>query len=270
MVAQGAGVRVERSLTRNEDSSSPPATSKFTAFILSDVRLYREGLAWSLAGEGSLDPVGSAEPSESTLERLVSLAPDVIILDMAVRDALEIARTLRARLPRAKIVAFAVSNVDTEIVSCAMAGICGYVRRDGTVDDLVKEVLNAVRGELHCASRGPATRTGRLAQLWRLRRQGVGPRYRRSVAIPDRARARDPGLRGQGIVEQGNREGAGYQLVNGEESYSQHPREAPREPPHAGVGLHAGASDQTHVPRLVMACLSSWALNRPPDFLHKT
>ncbi len=165
MVAQGAGVRVERSLTRNEDSSSPPATSKFTAFILSDVRLYREGLAWSLAGEGSLDPVGSAEPSESTLERLVSLAPDVIILDMAVRDALEIARTLRARLPRAKIVAFAVSNVDTEIVSCAMAGICGYVRRDGTVDDLVKEVLNAVRGELHCSPRLAALLLEQVASL---------------------------------------------------------------------------------------------------------
>jgi DNA-binding NarL/FixJ family response regulator len=153
MAARGLSVRVEKSLTRHDDSSLPKAASRFTVFILSDVRLYREGLSWSLAREGSLDAVGSAEPSDATLERLVSLAPDAVILDMAVPDALRIARTLRTGLPRTKIVAFAVSNVDTQIVSCAMAGICGYVHRDGTVDDLVKEVLNAVRGELHCSPR---------------------------------------------------------------------------------------------------------------------
>jgi DNA-binding NarL/FixJ family response regulator len=97
--------------------------------------------------------LGEATPSESTLACLISLSPDAIVLDMAVPDALGVARTLRARIPHTKIVAFAVSNVDAEIVTCARAGICGYVHRDGSAADLVTEVLNAVRGELHCSPR---------------------------------------------------------------------------------------------------------------------
>jgi DNA-binding NarL/FixJ family response regulator len=134
-------------------------------FILSNVRLYYEGLSWNLVREGSLDVVGAAEPSAAGIGRLRELDPDVIILDMATPRCLDLARELRSCLARIKLVAFAVNPVDCELVACAKAGISGYVPRDGAVGDLVGEVLNAVRGELHCSPRFAALLLQQVASL---------------------------------------------------------------------------------------------------------
>src|SRR5262245_35096047 len=91
--------------------------TKSTVFIISDVRLYREGLAWNLTHEGSLQVLGASGPSPSTFDLLDQQVPDAIIFDITMRDGLQLARELHARWPNAKIVAFAVSDVDCEIIS---------------------------------------------------------------------------------------------------------------------------------------------------------
>jgi DNA-binding NarL/FixJ family response regulator len=146
-------------------STSTFAAARPRVFIVSGVRLYHEGLSWNLVREGSLEVVGAAEPSRATIDSLESLDPHVIVLDMAMPGCLDLARELRARLPGIKLVAFAVDNVDCELVACAMAGISGYVPRDGAVSDLVAQVLNAVRGELHCSPRVAALLVQQVASL---------------------------------------------------------------------------------------------------------
>src|SRR5262245_57215140 len=110
--------------------------AKPTVFILSDVRLYREGLSWSLTREGSLEVVGAAALAGTALESLAAQVPDAVIFDITMRDGLELARALHARLPETKIVALAVSDIDGEIMTGAMAGISGYVHRDGGIGEL--------------------------------------------------------------------------------------------------------------------------------------
>ena len=138
---------------------------KPTVFIISDVRLYREGLSWNLTREGSLEVVGASGLSSITAESLEAQVPDAIIFDITMRDGLQLARALHARLPDAKIVAFAVSDIDGETVTGAMAGISGYVHRDAGIGDLVTEVLNAVRGELHCSPQLAARLLAQIASL---------------------------------------------------------------------------------------------------------
>ena len=109
--------------------------------------------------------LGASGPSPSTFDLLDQQVPDAIIFDITMRDGLQLARELHARWPNAKIVAFAVSDVDCEIISGAMAGISGYVHRDGSINDLVTEVHNAVRGELHCSPRLAARLLQQVASL---------------------------------------------------------------------------------------------------------
>ncbi len=139
--------------------------AKPSIFVLSDVRLYREGLSWSLVRDGSLDVLGAAEPSAATFQSLQALAPDLVILDIGMRNSLELARGLSGRLPKTKLIALAVSDIDDEIVVGAMAGISGYVHRDGSIADLVAAALNAMRGELHCSPRTAACLLQHIASL---------------------------------------------------------------------------------------------------------
>jgi two-component system, NarL family, nitrate/nitrite response regulator NarL len=117
--------------------------------IVSDVRLYREGLATTLAGLGGLSIVGGIAGPDLTLACLSQFLPDVVLLDMALPGCLGLPAALCAEDP-VKFVAFAVSEVDDEVLACAEAGISGYVGKDGTTDDLVLSIEGALRDEVVC------------------------------------------------------------------------------------------------------------------------
>jgi DNA-binding NarL/FixJ family response regulator len=135
------------------------------AYVVSDVLLYREGLSAHLHKNDRLAFLGAGPPGEPTLKTLERLLPDAVILDLAMRDALEFAAQIRDRIAGAKTVAFAVSDLDSRVVACAKAGICGYVPKDGTAEDIVLAVLHAVKGELHCTPKFAAMLLGQLAAV---------------------------------------------------------------------------------------------------------
>jgi two-component system nitrate/nitrite response regulator NarL len=122
-------------------------------FIVSDVRLYREGLARSLSRQPSIAVIGAADASHVTISQLVAQVPDVVILDVSGRGSFDLAKSLNAQLSSVKIIAFAVSDIEHEVLACAAAGFAGYVTRDGSEADLMVAVENAVRGELCCSPR---------------------------------------------------------------------------------------------------------------------
>jgi DNA-binding NarL/FixJ family response regulator len=108
--------------------------------------------------------VGTAQDAAIALEQLSALAPDVVVVDRAMPDALSTAKSI-AELSCAKVVAFAIADMDQAVIECAEAGLAGYVTRDGSVEDLVDAVERAMRGEVLCSPRVAATLFRRLAAL---------------------------------------------------------------------------------------------------------
>jgi DNA-binding NarL/FixJ family response regulator len=127
--------------------------AKARVIILSDVRLYREGLLWRLERRGDFEVLGAADFSRAAMEQVIELWPDVIILDIGGPEALALAKMLRISIPAARIIAFAVSESDHFVVACAEAGINGYVAPDGSEEDLAAAIEHALRGELYCSPR---------------------------------------------------------------------------------------------------------------------
>jgi two-component system nitrate/nitrite response regulator NarL len=158
---------VSRRLFRAEDGHSLPGfggASIPRVYIVSQVRLYREALASSLVGAGSLSVVGRGACAQA-LQDLASLKPDVVLLDLGSPDSLALPRAAFAIAPNLLVVAFAVSDVEANVLACAEAGICAYVAQDGTVEDIVATVLRAVSGELVCPPRIAALLFNRLGKL---------------------------------------------------------------------------------------------------------
>lgn len=149
----------------NDGESRYSDPQRLKAYIVSDVLLYREGLSSHLRKDKRLDFIGAGPPTEATLLALETLSPDAVIVDLAMRDGITFAEQIRDRVRRAKTVAFAVSDLDKCVVACAKAGICGYVPKDGTAEDIVLTVLHAVRGELHCTPKFAAMLLTQLAAL---------------------------------------------------------------------------------------------------------
>jgi DNA-binding NarL/FixJ family response regulator len=120
-------------------------------FVLSDVLLYREGLSRQLEKDRRVELTGAGPPTPELVSTLEFAHPDVIVMDLSMHDSLGIVRRIRERRPEVRIVAFAVSDLSEEIVACAKAGICGYIPKEGTIEDIVMTALHAARGELYCS-----------------------------------------------------------------------------------------------------------------------
>jgi DNA-binding NarL/FixJ family response regulator len=132
--------------------------------IVTDIRLYREGLAQMLAREVPLDVVGTASDGSGALSGIQTLEPDIVLLDMAMPEGLAIARAIAEAAPAVKVVALAVREVEDDVVACAEAGAAGYVPRSGSREDLVAMLESVGRGEALCSPRMAAGLLRRLAQ----------------------------------------------------------------------------------------------------------
>jgi two-component system, NarL family, nitrate/nitrite response regulator NarL len=121
-------------------------------FILSDVRLCREGLALLLARQQGMEVVGSA-PASAGVEDIAASKPDVILLDASAVVGCAPAGRLCDAMPECKLVAFAIREVDEEVIACAEAGIVAYVKRESSSDEMIDIIHQAARGDFVCPSR---------------------------------------------------------------------------------------------------------------------
>jgi two-component system, NarL family, nitrate/nitrite response regulator NarL len=135
-----------------------------TVFIVSEVRLLRDGLAMSLSRQPSLTVADSADLTISPTH-IAAARPDVVLLDVGTPGGLEALLALRQALPDLKIVAIVVSDIEQEVVACAEAGVSGFVCRDGSIQDLVTAVHCAMRNELVCSPRIAALLFSRVATV---------------------------------------------------------------------------------------------------------
>src|SRR5262249_13908003 len=140
-----------------------PTDLQSRIIIVSDTRLYCEGLALSLARVDRIAVVGVADTVESALISIEEKGPHVALLDFAMHDALELPDAIAAARMEVKVVAFSVPDTEEEVCECAEAGISGYVTRNGSKDDLIAAIENAVRGEVRCSPRVVASLFRRLA-----------------------------------------------------------------------------------------------------------
>jgi DNA-binding NarL/FixJ family response regulator len=132
--------------------------------IISNVRLYREGVGLSLARNDTTELLATGD-SDQAYSLIGELRPDVILLDSLLIDASALPRRMREIAPQLKIVAFAVSQDDRDVVACAVAGISAYVSCDGSAEDLIVAVHQAMRGEFVCPPRITALLLGHLAAI---------------------------------------------------------------------------------------------------------
>ena len=124
-----------------------------SVLIVSDTRLYRDGLVELLQRAETFEIVETAADEQEAVTMLGAVHPDVVLLDLGMPEAVAVAHAMRTAAPEAKIVAIAVPEVEDCVVACAEAGVIGYVPRDGSLADVHAAVEAAVRGEPCCPPR---------------------------------------------------------------------------------------------------------------------
>ena len=132
-------------------------------FIVANIRLYREGLARCLLNEHEI--VGMAAEGREALQAVADLHPDVVLLDMATLESVAMIRAIAEIAPGTRVVALALPETEVHVISCAEAGIAGYLPCDGSLADLRSAIRNVVHGETLLSPRMTASLLRRIATL---------------------------------------------------------------------------------------------------------
>jgi two-component system, NarL family, nitrate/nitrite response regulator NarL len=133
--------------------------------VVSTVRLYREGLASSLAGVESLEVVGALVGAADSLDTVRALQPDVVLLDASGTRAADTVRVLADAVPAARVVALAVSEVETDVIPLAEAGVAGYLTTEQSLEELAETIESVAKGETLCSPSLAAMLLKRVAAL---------------------------------------------------------------------------------------------------------
>jgi DNA-binding NarL/FixJ family response regulator len=140
-----------------------PSDSLPRVYILSTIRLLREGLVRALSRHSSIEIIGASD--DAVLNEIVDSRPDVVLLDISNAAALEWSTSLLRVMPDLKIVALGVDEVEPVVLACARAGVSGFVYVQGSANDVVTAVHSAVRGELACSPRTAGMLLNRISSL---------------------------------------------------------------------------------------------------------
>jgi DNA-binding NarL/FixJ family response regulator len=146
------------------DRDGPGSVGTISVLIVADVRLYREGLAASLASRQPRFAISTSASRGEARAWVRSVGADVVVVDVATRESLELICDLRREAASAQILAFAVDEVASEVIDCAEAGAAGYVAADASLDELVTAIERIARDELVCSPRVAARLFRRISQ----------------------------------------------------------------------------------------------------------
>jgi two-component system, NarL family, nitrate/nitrite response regulator NarL len=136
-----------------------------SVLVVSDVRLYREGIAVALDRRETIAITGAASSVGDAIARLADGDVRIVVVDMALNGSLAAVRAIAAADPRVKIIALAIDERATDIPAYAEAGLAGYVPCDATIDDLARTIELVDRDEMQCSPRVTAALFRRIAAL---------------------------------------------------------------------------------------------------------
>jgi DNA-binding NarL/FixJ family response regulator len=110
--------------------------------LVDDHALVRDGIRALLAVRPSFDVVGEAEDGPEALELCSRVAPDILLVDIGLKDmnGLELTRLLRVQHPEIKVLILSMYDNQEYISTSIRAGASGYVLKNAPSREIVAAI----------------------------------------------------------------------------------------------------------------------------------
>ena len=117
-------------------------TRPIRLLIADDHPVVRDGLTAILSTQPDFEVVGEAASGVEVVEKMASLLPDVLLLDLEMpgMDGVEALRRMRAADPDARAIIFTAFDTDDRILAAVRAGAQGYLLKGAPREELFKAV----------------------------------------------------------------------------------------------------------------------------------
>jgi DNA-binding NarL/FixJ family response regulator len=116
--------------------------------LVDDHDLFRTGLRTLLEEQG-VDVVGEADNGMKALEQIRETAPEVVVMDLNMPgiSGVEATRQIAMIAPLTRVLVLTISDQDADIMDAIVAGACGYLLKDASIEQLLDGISAAAAGE---------------------------------------------------------------------------------------------------------------------------
>jgi DNA-binding NarL/FixJ family response regulator len=116
--------------------------------LVDDHDLFRTGLR-NLLEERGVQIAGEAGQGADAVRLVRELAPDVVVMDLHMpgMTGIEAIRQIHGFAPLTRVLVLTISDQDDDVLDAILAGACGYLLKDASVDELIRGILAAAVGE---------------------------------------------------------------------------------------------------------------------------
>ena len=116
--------------------------------IVDDHDLFRTGLR-NLLEEQGVVLVGEAATGADAVKLVRERNPDVVVMDLNMpgMGGIDATRQITATAPLTRVVMLTISEDDSDVMDAILAGACGYLLKDSSIQDLMTGIRAASRGE---------------------------------------------------------------------------------------------------------------------------
>ena len=116
--------------------------------IVDDHDLFRTGLR-NLLEEQGIHVVGEAAAGAEAVRGVRELAPDVVVMDLNMpgMTGVEATRQITGIAPLTRVLVLTISDQDSDVLDAILAGACGYLLKDSSIQDLMAGIRAAAVGE---------------------------------------------------------------------------------------------------------------------------
>lgn len=133
------------------------------ALVVDDHDLFRRGLRELLEEQG-IRVIGEAATGVDAVALATRAQPDVVVMDLNLPQGsgIEATRELVASNPQARILVLTVASDERTVLDALIAGACGYMLKDATIEEIAAGVRAAARGQSFVSPRVAHHVLGRL------------------------------------------------------------------------------------------------------------
>lgn len=116
--------------------------SKIKIAIADDYKIFREGLKVGLSADENFEVIMEADNGEDLLKELLTVSPDVIIMDlkMPLMDGMEATKEVRKKYPSIKVLVVSMYDDDKFIIHLMENGANGYLLKNTEPDEIRRSI----------------------------------------------------------------------------------------------------------------------------------
>jgi DNA-binding NarL/FixJ family response regulator len=124
------------------------AAAAARVLLVDDHDLFRTGLR-NLLEEQGVQVVGEAATGMDAIRYVRELAPDVVVMDLNMPGitGVEATRQITQAAPLTRVVVLTISDQDADVMDAILAGACGYLLKDSSIQELMRGIGAAAVGE---------------------------------------------------------------------------------------------------------------------------